>query len=176
MPIMPDIFSDPNVIINTKGTNVVKPVREAPPLLIGKITFALFLPLILYVVTLFTTIEIRHIFSFEQDWNLEFLLFLLIIMGIQMALVLFIVFQWQNHSYYLTTNYIQENRGILTKTDKMYDLKNVRNVSVRQGPLGRLLNYGDLIVESSAPEFHEVLILTGIPEPHQHEAFLRQFI
>ena len=173
---MPDIFTDNNPVINTKGSDVLKPVREATPLLIGKIIFALLLPMLLYALALFSALEIRHLFSFDQDWSIEFFLFLLVITLIQIALITIVTLQWKTHEYYFTDTYIQENKGILTKTDKMYDLKNVRSVSVRQGILGRLLNYGDIIVESTAPEFHEVIIISGISNPDDHEAFLRTYV
>lgn len=173
---MPDVFTDSSPAITTKGSNIVKPVREATPLLIGKIIFALLLPIILYIIVLTTSLQMANLFNFTGDWNFGFLSFLLIMTGIQAGLVLLIVLQWKNHEYYLTENYIQENRGFLTRTSKKYEMRDVRDVSVRQGILGRLWNFGDVIIDSSAPEYHEVIILTAIPEPYEHERLLERFV
>lgn len=174
---MPDIFTDDTSPIQTKGSDYVQPVREATPLLIGKIVFALLIPILLYVFVLVSSLEIAKLFSFDEDWSLGFMLFLGILTLIQVLLVLLITLQWKNHVYYLTDTYIQENRGILTLTEKIYDLKNIRDVSVRQGIFGRIWNYGDIIIESTAPgDFHEVLIIVGAPNPRDHEKFLRKFV
>ncbi len=174
---MPDIFTnDTSTPIKTKGNDFIQPLREATPLLVGKLVFALLIPILLYILVHITSTEVASFFSLTDDFSLEFLMFLIILTIIQIFLVLLITLQWKNHVYYLTDTYIQENKGILTLTDRMIDLKNVRDISVRQGVLGRLLNYGDILIESSAPEFHEVLIIVGAPNPHQHEAFLRKFV
>src|SRR5690606_17826632 len=110
----------------------LKPVREATPLLLGKIIFALLIPIILYILVVFSAVEIRHLFSFDDDWSIEFLLFLVALTLIQTLLVTIVTLLWRSHEYYLTDNYIQENKGIFTRSDKVYDLKNVRDISVRQ--------------------------------------------
>lgn len=174
---MPDIFIPEKIApIKTNGSDFVQPIREATLLLIGKIIFALLIPMILYLIVVATSVEIAHLFSFEQDWNLSFFLFLLILMICQTFLILFIVLQWKNHVFYITETYIQETKGVFIHSEKMYDLKNVRNISIRQGILGRMFHFGDLIIESTAPNFEEVIIMMGVPNPKQHEVFLRKFV
>lgn len=174
---MPDIFTSDVSPIKTKGSDFVHPIREATPLLVGKIIFALLLPLIIYLFILVSSIQLVDLFSFSEDWSLGFVLFLGGLTIIQILLVLLITLQWKSHVFYITDTYIQENKGILIHTEKMYDLKNVRDVSVRQGILGRIWNFGDIIIESTAPgDFHEVLIMYGTPQPHDHEAFLQKLV
>ena len=175
---MPDIFvNETTRPIQTKGSDFVQPVREATPLFIGKIVFALILPIFVYILVHITSEQLATFFSLSEDLSLGFLLFLALLSVVQVALVLLITLQWKNHVYYLTENYIQENSGIFTLTERMYDLKNVRDISIRQGMMGRMFNYGDIIVESTAPDsFHEVIILVGTPNPHQHVTFLKKFV
>ncbi len=173
---MPDIFTADLSHYNTKSDTETQPIREATPLLIGKIMLTLMIPLVIYGLLLITSLEIQTIFSFHEDWSFAFLIFLGCLTILQGVLILLITLGWKNHVYYISDTYLQENRGIFTLTEKNYDLKNVRDISLRQGVFGRLFNYGDIIIESTAPDFHEVISIIGAPDPKSHEAFLKKFV
>lgn len=163
---MPTIF--------TSDTQI-EPAREAHFLLYGKLFFAILLPTLIYLVFWITSIEIPlPVDRGEEDLGL------LVLLGVtnlvQFLLASVIVLQWKNHVYFLTNDGITERKGIITTTEEAYDMKNIRSVTLRQGILGKMFDFGDLIVHSTAPENTQDIVLVGIPHPASYQNFLQKFV
>jgi len=75
----------------------------------------------------------------------------------------FVILQWINNYYILTSNEIKYITGIISKREMNYSLENVQSVSFEQGLIGRILNYGSVKIFS--PALQQELFLTEVPNP-----------
>lgn len=162
---MPTIFSQDDHI---------EPAHESHVLLYAKLFFAILLPTLVFLLFWLASIELPMLSGTGETYGL--LLLFGITNIIQLILTGIIVLQWKNHVYFFSPQNITERRGILTTTEETYDMKNVRNLTIRQGISGKMFHYGDLTIHSSAPEFIEDVTLLGIPNPHVYEKYLKRFV
>jgi membrane protein YdbS with pleckstrin-like domain len=81
-----------------------------------------------------------------------------IILVIGLAMVLFSYLQWYVEDYVVTNMRVLKVSGILTKHSIGSSLEKINDLVMRQGPLGRILGYGDLTIltasEESNPDFN----------------------
>ncbi len=77
----------------------------------------------------------------------------------------FVILQWINNYYILTSNEIKYITGIISKREMNYSLKNIQSVSFEQGLIGRIFNYGNVKIFS--PALQQELFLAEVPNPSQ---------
>jgi membrane protein YdbS with pleckstrin-like domain len=81
-----------------------------------------------------------------------------IILVIGLGMVLFSYLQWYVEDYVVTNMRVLKVSGILTKRSIGSSLEKINDLVMRQGPLGRILGYGDLTIltasEESNPDFN----------------------
>lgn len=70
--------------------------------------------------------------------------YFLLLFLVKVILTLFVVLQWLNHYYEITSSKIFYRRGIIWRKEDVYDLAQIRSIGIQQGLLGRILNYGTL--------------------------------
>ncbi|MBI3909935.1 MAG: PH domain-containing protein [Armatimonadetes bacterium] len=78
-------------------------------------------------------------------------------------------------TYRLFPDRLEVDRGIFTRNIDNLELFRVRDVGLRQGVLGRLMNFGDVYVhstDSTAPDVH----LVGIDDPRGFYQQLRELV
>lgn len=86
-----------------------------------------------------------------------------------------IVLKWMSTIYILQEKQLVMRFGIFNATEKMYDLRNIRNVSINQNILGKLFNYGDLVIITSASGgYQEKIYLSGITNPKKYKHHLQE--
>lgn len=89
-------------------------------------------------------------------------------------LVLSIITKWISNLCYLTNKYLVKHEGILNIKEKMIDLKNLRSVTVNQGFLGKLFNYGNITLTTSASGgYAEEIYLSEIDNPEKYNEFFQ---
>ena len=164
---MPTIF--------TGESDQIEPAREAHVLLFGKLFFAVLLPSLVYLLLWILSIEVTLPVD-KTNENIGLLLLLGITNLIQFLLVAAIFLEWKNHAYFFTEGSITERKGLFATSEETFDLKNVRNVTLRQGVFGQLFHFGDLSIHSTAPQFTEDITLIGISHPEVYQSFLKKYV
>ena len=93
---------------------------------------------------------------------------------VQIGFLLAIVLRWVGKSYFITEKHLIKHDGVITVTEKIYDLDNVRSVTVHQSTLGKLLHYGDVVIETSASGgYMDQIVLVGVSNPERFEDRIR---
>jgi membrane protein YdbS with pleckstrin-like domain len=94
-------------------------------------------------------IDIQGTFAFI-DTLITWAALLILLVGLSM--VLFSYLQWYVEDYVVTNMRVLKISGILTKHSVGSSLEKINDVVMRQGPLGRIMGYGDLTVLTASEE------------------------
>ena len=89
----------------------------------------------------------------------------LFFMIIEIGVAGFVILQWLNNYYILTSREVKHISGIISKREMNYSLENIQSVSFEQGVIGRILNYGSVKIFS--PALQKELFLTEVSNPRQ---------
>jgi len=93
---------------------------------------------------------------------------------LEIYLVIWIVLKWIHNVYYLTEKNIIKRSGILNTDEQIFDLKRIRSVDIHQGFIGKLLNYGDITIQTSASGgYQQDIYLTGISYPEKYKELFK---
>lgn len=85
-----------------------------------------------------------------------------------------IVMKWIGQIYFISSNHLVKREGVFNITEKSYDLKNIRSVTVHQSILGKLFHFGDVFVETSASGgYMEKVVLVSVNNPQKYEHSLQ---
>ena len=109
----------------------------------------------------------------------KFILLFLFILHItktifHIALTLFIVFRWVNRTYQIDEKQLIKKEGLFSISEKIFDLNNIRSITVHQSFLGKLFHFGDVTIETSASGgYQNKIIVSGIANPEIFETNLR---
>lgn len=87
----------------------------------------------------------------------------LVLATIQMVITAVILLQWGREQYVVREDSIVHTRGVMNNREEVYSLRGVEAGKVRQGLLGRLLNFGTVSVFS--PVLKKEYFLYDIPNP-----------
>ncbi len=74
--------------------------------------------------------------------------------------------RWQFTYYVVSTDALSTHRGFLFNRLQTFDLQSIRSVKVQQGLIGKVFDFGDIIMESPLLEKH--VVLKNISNPIQH--------
>ena len=96
---------------------------------------------------------------------------------LQVYYVVYVVLAWVKNNFYITEDKLVHCRGILTIDEEIYDITSIRSVKSHQGLIGRIFNYGNVIVEVSASGgYHKDILLRGIVNPKKYERILNEYL
>jgi uncharacterized membrane protein YdbT with pleckstrin-like domain len=88
-----------------------------------------------------------------------------------------VVLSWVQNNFYITEDKIVHCRGILNIDEEIYDISNIRSVKSHQSFIGRIFNYGDVVVEVFASGgYHKAISLSGIVSPKKYERILNEYL
>lgn len=135
------------------------------------------------VYTLINTFLMRVYFlKFVLPFDLHHKIFLLLALlhigksVAQIGFIITIVLHWIGRSYYIVEKHLVKRQGVFSIKEKTYDLGNIRSVTVKRSLLGKLLHFGDVVIETSASGgYMDKIVVTGIANPENFEAKLRHY-
>src|SRR3989338_6749246 len=157
----------------------VEPLRGSVVVLIWQLVIFLLLTDAIYVIIntfLMRAYFLKLTLPFELHHMIILLLaFLHIIKSIfQIFFIVVTVLNWIGKSFYIVEKHLIKHQGIMSKKEKIYDLNNIRSVTVKQTLLGKLFHFGDVIIETSASGgYKDKIFVSGIADPDNFEAKLR---
>jgi uncharacterized membrane protein YdbT with pleckstrin-like domain len=102
--------------------------------------------------------------SWKSYWALLTLAAITAVIGIGLALFLYVWLERRSTRYWLSTKRLSARRGILSKTVDEIDLAHIRSVNVRQSIPARLFGYGDVFIGTAGTDGVEITI-RGIADP-----------
>lgn len=85
-----------------------------------------------------------------------------------------LILKWVSTTYILNNQLLIKREGIINIIEKIYDLKTIRSISIKQGLIGKLFNFGDLTIKTSASGgYQEEIYIMGITNPAKYKANLQ---
>lgn len=153
----------------------LEPIRSSVAILAMKLLVLLFMFEVSYA-GLFYFLNI--FFNLPLEWHHHSSIIMLGINGIKVGLellfILYLFFQWAGTTYYLTKKHIIKRVGIISSREEVFHFDNIRSIAVNQSFLGKLFNYGDIELKTSASGgYQAALILASIDNPHKFETLLK---
>lgn len=112
--------------------------------------------------------ENSHSFTIYFLWLIHTVKFF-----VEIGLMLAIILPWAGVSYYIDKDHLIRYVGIHRRDEKIYDLGLLQSLELHQSWLGRLFNYGELILSFETDKVDQ-LTLAGIFNPKKYERVLRQ--
>lgn len=114
------------------------------------------------------------IIAFALIWFLTFVSpalapVIMFVLFVTALYVLVIFLHWVFEYYVISDEEIFYRTGIFFIRKEMILLKSVENITLRQGFIGNILNYGTLHL--SAPTIRKIFILLQVPHPQKHLEF-----
>lgn len=93
---------------------------------------------------------------------------------LQIFFITTVILRWNGKSYQISRKQLIKREGTFTIKEKIFDLNNIRSVTVHQSFLGKFFHFGDVVIETSASGgYHDKISITGIANPENVEAKLR---
>lgn len=93
---------------------------------------------------------------------------------IELAVLFYATVRWHNHYYLLRPDKILTSRGVFLRRQRFFAVKNIESISVHQGVIGRLFNFGTLYLY--APTLNHRIKMFGINAPCGKERIIEQLL
>lgn len=169
---MPTIFEKKKPSAKKLG-----PIRGSVLLLISKLVLAvIFLDTIYYFFFYFLTIWFDIPLEWQDSISVGLLTVQFFIDLVQIGLIVYLILNWSHTTYYVDGAHLIKHSGVMNIEEDVYDLATVRSVEVHQSLVGRILNFGDLILKTSASGGYQVVvILKGVPKPIHWEREIKNY-
>ncbi len=76
--------------------------------------------------------------------GVSLIIFLVLVTLIQNIVLIVIALNWVNDYYEIREDEVAHIKGIFSKTSKSYPYHDIQSITIHQGFIGRLLNYGEI--------------------------------
>lgn len=159
-------------------------VRRSPAGLVFKIIFIEVALELMYLLLSTALVEVRG--EFGSAYTTARVALSLVFLSLAITVVVSLVAQWANEGYFLKENELIVRRGIIAKTETAYPYANMQSVTLQQGFIGRLFNYGQISIfiptlgkdilfsEISNPKEFTEKIKAHIPYPESGQFLIRK--
>jgi uncharacterized membrane protein YdbT with pleckstrin-like domain len=161
---------------STQKTILPEPIRGSIFLLLAR-----FFLIMAGTDVIYLSIRI-YVFEMNPQWlsvnttDISFIIFLTLSYILQIVLIYSVLLHWLNKRYYFETTHLIVRRGIFNTTERIYDLTNLKSLSVSQGLFGKLFHYGALEIVIASPSITESVYLSEVPNPRKLELQLKKFL
>ncbi len=153
-----------------------QPIRETTVLLVFRTVFFNFLIEAIYLTIRIFALDLNTHFIPHRDITYTFLLFLASLYVIQGFMIMVFIQFWTHRYYYIEADKLTERKGIFTRTERVYELKNTKSVILHQDFLGHLFHYGTVTITITSPNIKEDLILVNVSQASEIAEYIKQFL
>ncbi len=91
-----------------------------------------------------------------------------VLVAVKTILTIFVIMQWLNEYYEITTKDIVYKKGLILKREDRYLLQHIGSVTLEQGVFGRIFNFGTLKLYNWTKEKYIYLYLIHNPMKYLH--------
>lgn len=139
--------------------------------IVGMITFADASLAVVIMSSLYT-------FNYADSYSMIVLIatFICVKLAVLVAVTLKMAIDWVPDNYQITERQLIKHKGIASKVDKVYELANIRHVSVNESFMGRQLEYGDISLLIATAGLNEKIVLSDIKDPHHFEDIFKDYL
>lgn len=162
--------------MNQQPHKRMEPLVDSLFILAFQLFLILFLSSLAYLLIDIFFLQATVSFDYHHHVNLLLLSIHVIKSIVQIVLVMLVLVHWLFHKYYVdcVNKKLIERKGLLHIQENCFDLKNIREVKIRQGIFGKLFHYGDVFLTTSASGGYQATIrLRKIQNPHESMDILK---
>lgn len=155
----------------------LEPIRGSIIILVAKLATGLLLFDLLYI-GLYYLLTLGFTLPFDLHHHISLLLLFVFLLKLlmQLFLILNVTLSWANSTYYLAGKHLIHRSGILHIEEDVFHFDNIRSISINQSFFGKLLNYGDITLKTSASGGYQGdVVMTEIANPKKYEEILREY-
>lgn len=155
----------------------LEPIRGSTVVLVAKLTVILLIFELIYAVADYVvTLGIPLPFDLHHHASLALFLVEAIKIVFQLYLIANVTLSWANNTYYLAGKHIIKRTGILHVEEDVFHFDNIRSISISQSFFGKMFNYGDIILKTSASGGYQGdVAMMGIANPKKYEEILNKY-
>lgn len=155
----------------------IEPIRGSTVILISKLmAILLFFEFIYAVVDYIVTLGIPLPFDLHHHVSLALFIVQAIKISFQLYLIANVTLSWANNTYFLAGKHIIKRTGILHAEEDVFHFDNIRSISINQSFFGKICNYGDITLKTSASGGYQGdVVMMGISNPKKYEEILNKF-
>lgn len=154
------------------------PIRGSIVILVAKLLIILLLFELIYAGAYYIlNLGIPLPFDLHHHVTLVLLILETIKILTQVFLILNVTLAWANNVYYINGQgkHLIKRTGIINTKEDLYEFDTVRSLTVNQSWLGRIFNYGDVTLKTSASGgYQAILTIAGIQNPQKYEQMIKQ--
>ncbi len=113
---------------------------------------------------------------FDLHHHVSVVLFVLEIVKIvtQVFLILNVSLSWANSVYFISGKHLIKRTGVLKTQEDIYEFETVRTVALNQSWLGKIFDYGDISLKTSASGGYQVIVtIAGVRNPRKYEQMIK---
>jgi len=152
-------------------------IHDSAVLLAARVVFAFLAVELLYYVFIYFLFFTEIGLSIQYQRSYIILGSSLFKFIVQTYYAVYVVLSWVTNNYYITEDKIVHCRGILNIDEDIYNISSIRTVKSHQSLVGRIFNYGNVVVEVSASGgYHKEILLNGIVSPKKYERILNEYL
>lgn len=93
---------------------------------------------------------------------------------VELMVIFYAVLRWHNHYYLIRPDKILTSRGVFLHRQRFFAIKNIESISVRQGIIGKMFNFGTLHLY--APTLNHRIHMFGINDPCGKEQIIEKLL
>jgi membrane protein YdbS with pleckstrin-like domain len=148
-------------------------IRQSISILVGKIILADFFYLLL-ILLFFSPFFIPEAKILRDIAVANNIVYFLILAVLKIILVIYIILQWLNEYYEITTKSVTHKHGILFKKTERFPFNDIKLINIQQDVFGKLLNFGTISIYDwkTRKENHMYLIHNPIRYLHVLESLI----
>lgn len=153
---------------------VLAPADELQPVMVIRQSVVLLGARVVVVHLAFMVACLLYIAAFESRTT-DFKLMGLMWFGLVEVVVMFYaILRWHNHYYLVRPDKIFSSRGVFLRRQRFCAIKNIETISVNQGLLGKVFNFGTLHL--FAPTLNHRIHMFGIGNPCKKERIIEKLL
>lgn len=159
-----------------QGLEVVQPIRRSIVLLAIRMVILLFLADTIYAFLILIP-AMGYVSAEYQASYIMFLWFVHTIKNIALTyLSISLVVNWISTMYYITLGHLIRQRGVLNTSESVFQLTDIESVAMNQSWLGRIFNFGDIIIKLQIARQTESITLYAIENPQRYEELFSKYV
>ncbi len=163
--------------MNNDQTKIeLQPIRESTVLLVSRIVFLMILCDAVYLIIRLFALDLNKNWVPHRDITFMFLLFLSSLYVIQAIIVSIFIEKWSHRYYFIDKDKMIEIKGVISRKERIYELKNVKSVKLDQGFLARIFNYGTVYITITSPNIIEELMLINVSQAKTIVDYIKKFL
>lgn len=97
-------------------------------------------------------------------------------MILEVVLILYVALDWTHRTFEFKGQNFIIKRGLWTGDEEVYELDNLRLISIKESGWSRLLGFGNIMLWSNEPGHKGTIPIMNVSNPHQYESVFKRSI